>query len=237
MRKVFVGYTSYQDIVYQVAKHSIERHSRDIECYPIIQQALRDLGIYNREEDKKGSTEFSITRFLTPWLAGYKGWVMFCDNDVLALTDVNQLFDLADDKYAIMCAKHTHTPTTDMKLDGQRQTQYPRKNWSSVVLWNCEHPKNQFITPDLVNSVKPLFLHRFMWLEDSEIGEFSHEWNWLVEWYKEPQDGNPKLLHFTDGGPYFSNYQNVEYKDLWLSEYKMYTGKNFSKKDIIDCPK
>jgi len=234
MRKVFIGHTSYQDIVYQIAKYSIERHSRDVTCYPIVQQSLRDLGIYTRTVDKLGTTEFSITRFLTPWLAGYKGWVLFCDNDILGLTDLNQLFDQADDKYAIMCAKHNHTPDMGDKLDGQKQTIYPRKNWSSVVLWNCNHPKNQMITPELVNEISPMFLHRFMWLEDNEIGEFSHEWNWLVEWYKEPKDGKPKLLHYTEGGPYFKNYQNTEYADLWRNEYALFAGKSFTVNDIID---
>ncbi len=233
MRKVFIGYTSYQDVVYQVSKHSIERHSRDIKCFPIVQSALRELGIYTRASDQNGSTEFSITRFLTPWLAGYKGWVLFCDNDTLALTDMNKLFDQADDKYAVMCVKHDHKPSGEIKLDGQKQTQYPRKNWSSVVLWNCSHPKNQFITPELVNEVSPLFLHRFMWLEDNEIGEFSHEWNWLVDWYKEPKDGNPKFLHYTEGGPYFDNYQDCGYAELWRAEYKMMTGKAFTESDII----
>ncbi|KGP64010.1 hypothetical protein EP47_03560 [Legionella norrlandica] len=234
MRKVFVGYTSYQDIVYQIAKHSIERHSNDIKCYPIIQKSLRDLGIYTRPIDKNGSTEFSITRFLTPWLAGYKGWVLFCDNDMLALEDLNKLFDLANDKYAVLCAKHDYKPTETVKLDGQKQTLYPRKNWSSVVLWNCDHPKNKLITPELVNEVSPLFLHRFMWLEDNEIGEFSYEWNWLVEWYKEPLNGKPKMLHFTEGGPYFKHYQDVEYAQLWRDEYELYTGKKFTNDDIID---
>jgi len=234
MRKVFVGYTSYQDVVYKVAQHSIERRSKDVKCYPIIQQSLRDLGIYYRPHDKNGATEFSITRFLTPWLAGYKGWVMFCDNDVLALTDINELFDQADDKYAVMCVKHDHNPTDTMKLDGQKQTQYPRKNWSSVVLWNLEHPKNKQITPELVNEVSPLYLHRFMWLEDHEIGELALEWNYLVDWYKEESAGKPKLLHYTDGGPYFKNYQDCDYAKEWLDEYRLMTGKDFEKSDIID---
>ena len=234
MRKVFVGYTSYQDVVYRVAKHSIERHSPDVKCYPIIQQSLRDLGIYYRDVDKNGTTEFSITRFLTPWLAGHKGWVMFCDNDVLALTDVNEFFDQADNKYAVMVVKHNHTPGDTVKLDGQVQTQYPRKNWSSVVLWNLDHPKNQLITPELVNEISPLYLHRFMWLEDHEIGELSIEWNWLVDWYKEPENGKPKFLHFTDGGPYFKNYQSCDYAEQWLREYEMMTGKPFTQEDIID---
>ncbi len=234
MRKVFVGYTSYQDVVYQVAKHSIERHSKDVKCYPIVRGALEELGVYTREHKESESTEFSITRFLTPWLAGYRGWVLFTDNDVLCLDDINKLFDQADDKYAVMCAKHDHAPSGMTKLDGQLQSSYPRKNWSSVVLWNCGHPKNQFITPDLVNEVSPLYLHRFMWLEDNEIGGFSHEWNWLVDWYEESSAEKPKMLHYTEGGPYFKAYQNCGYASEWLQEYQLLIGRQFTELDIID---
>lgn len=234
MKKVFIGYTSYQDVVYQVAKWSIESRSRDVKCFPIVQKSLRDLEIYTREKNEFESTEFSITRFLTPWLAGYKGWVLFSDNDVLALTDINELFDQANDQYAVMYAKHNHKPSWKTKLDNQKQTLYPRKNWSSVVLWNCDHPKNKFITPELINEVSPLYLHRFMWLEDHEIGGFSHEWNWLVDWYHEPRDGTPRLLHYTEGGPYFAGYQDCGYSDLWRDEYQLYSGREFLADDLID---
>lgn len=234
MKKIFIGYTSYQDILFKVAQNSIKRRSKEIECYPIIQSALRDLNIYTRD-DKLGTTEFSLTRFLTPWLAGYDGWVLFMDNDVLALTDVNELFDQVDDKYAVMCAKHNHEPSEETKLDNKQQSLYPRKNWSSVVLWNASHPKNRQITPELVNSQTPMFLHRFMWLEDNEIGEFSTEWNWLVDWYHEPKDGSPKILHFTEGGPYFKDYQNCGYASIWKEEYKILMGRDFLEEDIIDC--
>jgi hypothetical protein len=234
VKKVFIGHTSYQDVVYQVAKHSMERLSPDVKCYPIKQSALRELGVYWRDSMPNESTEFSITRFLTPWLAGYRGWVLFTDNDVLAMEDLNGLFNYADDRYAVMCVKHNHQPKGAIKLDNQPQTNYPRKNWSSVVLWNLEHPKNKIITPDLVNEVSPLYLHRFSWLEDSEIGELPHEWNWLVDWYQFPADGRPKLLHFTEGGPYFKNYQNCGFADAWRAEYLRYSGREFTSDDVID---
>ena len=233
-RKIFIGYTSYQEIVFEVAKHSYERLSKGIKCFPIVQSALRDLGVYTRDVDKLGTTEFSITRFLTPWLAAYEGWVLFTDNDMLALGDLNELFDLADDKFAIMCVKHDYQPKEEMKLDNQKQSIYPRKNWSSVVLWNCSHPKNKLITPDYVNEASPMHLHRFQWLDDHEIGELPLEWNWLVDWYKEPVDGAPKLLHYTEGGPYFKNYTNCDYADHWREEFSFLTGRNFSDQDIID---
>lgn len=234
MKKVFIGHTSYQEILYKVAKNSIETRSEGVECFPIIQDALRDLNIYNRNADKLGTTEFSLTRFLTPWLAGYNGWALFIDNDVVALADLNELFSLADEKYAVMCVKHDYEPNGKTKLDNQKQTIYPRKNWSSVVLWNCNHPKNKLITPELVNTETPMYMHRFMWLDDEDIGEISCEWNWLVDWYKEPQDGTPKLLHYTEGGPYFKDYQNCDYAGVWKDEFKKLMKRDFNSKDIID---
>lgn len=234
MRRIYIGHTSYQDSVYQVAKHSILHHTSDVACYPIKQANLRELGIYQRAEDVNGATEFSITRFLTPWLAGFKGWVLFCDNDVLALTSLNPLFDLVDSKYALMCVKHAYTPSSLIKLDGQKQYLYPRKNWSSVVLWNAAHPKNQCLTPEYINQASPLHLHRFLWLHDEDIGEISHEWNWLVDWYHEPKDGHPKLLHFTEGGPYFKHYQDVTYANLWRDAFSECMGRPFTTSDIID---
>ncbi len=232
--RVFIGHTSYQDILFKVAKYSFQKLSSNLECFPIKQDYLRELGVYNRPQDKLGTTEFSLTRFLTPWLAGYKGWALFTDNDVLALEDINKLFDLADNKYAVLCAKHQHQPSDQTKLDNQIQTIYPRKNWSSVVLWNCEHEKNLKLTPEYVNKATPMELHRFLWLDDEDIGEFSHEWNWLVDWYKEPKDGSPKLLHYTEGGPYFKSYRDCDFAENWLQIYKEYTGQEFKEKDIID---
>ena len=103
-------------------------------------------------------------------------------------------------------------------MDGQTQTVYPRKNWSSMVLWNCEHPKNKILTPDLLNKEEAKYLHRFSWLEDNEIGSLPCEYNWLVGWYTEPKDGTPKILHYTEGGPWFDGYRDCEYGDLWKKE-------------------
>ena len=102
-------------------------------------------------------------------------------------------------------------------MDGKTQSLYPRKNWSSMVLWNCEHPSNKQVIPSMVNNETGKFMHRFSWLKDEEIGQISHEWNWLEGWYKEPQDGKPKAIHFTEGGPWFKNCQDVDYADLWIA--------------------
>ena len=53
---------------------------------------------------------------------------------------------------------------------------------------------------------------------DSEIGSLPHNYNWLVGWYKEPEDGKPKILHYTEGGPWFDGYRDCEYSDDWKKE-------------------
>ena len=212
MANIYIGWDSREDIAYTVAKHSMEMMSRDVSVKPLKLHQLRDDGIYTRSIDKLGSTEFTFTRFLVPYLNDYKGWALFTDCDVLALDDMNKLFELADDKYAVMCVKHDYTPSETMKMDGQQQTIYPRKNWSSVVLWNCAHPSNSVVTPELVNTESGMFMHRFMWLEDEEIGEIPYQWNYLVGWY---QSKDPKLVHYTEGGPWFEEYKNCEYSKEW----------------------
>jgi lipopolysaccharide biosynthesis glycosyltransferase len=216
--KIFIGWDSREDIAYQVARQSIlENTESSVEIIPIKQFRLRKSEIYTRKKDKLGSTEFTFTRFLVPYLADYKGWALFIDCDFLFLDDVQKLFDLADDNYALMCAKHEYAPTNQVKMDGQEQHIYPRKNWSSMMLINCEHPSNQILTPELINDSETTgqFLHRFQWLEDDQIGEISYEWNWLINWYHEPKSGKPKALHYTEGGPWFENYKDCEYATEW----------------------
>ena len=233
MKKIFIGNTSNHEILFEVAKNSIINKSKDVICYPIIKDSLKALNIYTRESKKEESTDFSITRFLTPWLAGYRDWVLFIDNDIVCLEDINNLFKLADDKYAVMCVKHDYKPTNRKKLDNQIQTIYPRKNWSSVVLWNCNHPKNKLITPEIVNSESPLYLHRFKWLDDKEIGELPLKWNFLVDWYDIDSNGDPSLLHYTEGGPFFEKYKDCGFCEIWLEEFKNLVGREFTEKDYL----
>lgn len=220
MNNIYVGWDSREDIAYQVCEHSILNRSKSTEVIPLKQKHLRDSGIYTRDVDKLASTEFTFTRFLIPFLNNYEGWAIFCDCDMVFLVDADEIFKQADPKYAVMCAQHDYAPPEGEKMDGQLQLQYPRKNWSSMVLFNCGHPSNKKLTKELVNDPKTTgkFLHRFSWLQDDEIGQLSHEYNWLVGWYKEPKDGTPKVLHYTEGGPWFDNMRNCEYSDVWKKE-------------------
>ena len=218
--KIFIGYDPREDIAYQVCKHSILGRQPGAVVRPLIQKELRDAGWYSRPVDKLASTEFTFTRFLVPELCDFKGWALFMDCDMILQTDISELFALADDKYAVMCVHHDYSPKQDMKMDGCKQTVYPRKNWSSVMLFNCGHPSNKKLNQKLINDpeITGAYLHRFSWLKDEEIGELSPEWNWLVNWYHEPNDGTPKLLHYTEGGPWFENYRDCDYHREWKNE-------------------
>ncbi|KAM6555502.1 hypothetical protein CsatB_002521 [Cannabis sativa] len=227
--KIFVGYDPREDIAYQVCRHSILKHSSiPLQIIPIVQSQLRDKSLYWRQRNQLESTEFSFTRFLTPYLADYQGWAMFVDCDFLYLSDIKQLVDLLDDKFALMCVQHDYTPKETTKMDGAVQTVYPRKNWSSMVLYNCSHPKNKILTPELVNTETGAFLHRFQWLEDDEIGSVPFVWNFL-EGHNKMVEGDsntyPKAVHYTRGGPWFEAWKHCEFADLWLNEMEDYLNK------------
>lgn len=224
--KIFVGYDPREDLAYEVCRHSIlKRSSIPVEIVPIKQSELRKNGLYWRERGQFESTEFSFTRFLTPHLANYEGWAMFVDCDFLYLADIKELRDLIDDKYAIMCVQHDYTPKETTKMDGAVQTVYPRKNWSSMVLYNSGHPKNKVLTPEVVNKETGAFLHRFQWLEDDDIGSIPFVWNFLEGHNKvvenDPQTF-PKSIHYTRGGPWFEAWKHCEFADLWLKEMEEY---------------
>jgi lipopolysaccharide biosynthesis glycosyltransferase len=216
--KVFVGWDSREDIAYQVCKHSIISKQPTAEVVPLKQQELREQNLYWREKDLMASTEFTFTRFLLPELTNFNGWALFMDCDMILTTDIKELFDQADNNYAVMCVQHDYTVSEGIKMDGQKQTVYPRKNWSSVMLMNCGHPSNQALNKELVNdpSITGAYLHRFSWLKDEEIGKLNHTWNYLVGVYSDIE--TPKLIHYTEGGPYFENYRNCEFNQLWKNE-------------------
>jgi lipopolysaccharide biosynthesis glycosyltransferase len=224
--KIFVGYDPREDIAYQVCKHSILSRNNSAIIRPLVQKELRNAGWYNRPIDKLASTEFTFTRFLVPELMNFDGWAVFMDCDVILTTDISELFAQADDRYAVMCVQHDYKVEEGLKMDGQTQTFYPRKNWSSVIMFNCAHPSNKMLDQNLVNSpeVNGAYLHRFSWLKDEEIGSLDHTWNYLVGVYTDLE--KPKLIHYTEGGPWFENYRNCEFHQEWKKELtEMMNGK------------
>ena len=214
MIKIFIGYDPREKVAYHTLVQSIiENASEPVSISPIAKKHLGN--IYQRTRTVKESTEFSLTRFLTPYLSGFDGWSIFMDCDMIVTSDIKTLWGLRDDKYAVMCVKHDYTPSSERKFLDQIQTVYPKKNWSSVMLFN--NAKCTSLTPELVQYEDGLFLHQFKWLEsDDLIGEIPHTWNFLVGEEEKLNNGKlPDLIHYTLGGPYFDDYKECDYEEVW----------------------
>ena len=219
--KVFIGYDPVESVAWHTMAASIYRlSSRPVAIIPVNLRNLK--GIFSRERDPKQSNEFSFTRFLVPYLCGYQGQAIFFDCDMMLRTDIAEIFEAMKAKpgKAVYVVKHTYEPRHDVKYLNTVQYKYPRKNWSSVVLWDCEHPKNKIVTADFVNTAEALDLHRFTWLNDEEIGDLDVRWNWLVGEYDDPP-ADVKNVHWTVGGPYFKEFKDVDFSDEWRNESKL----------------
>ena len=228
----WIGHDGREQDAYDVCMFSAQRKST-IPLYirGLKHRELRQSGYFWREwriEGKSGrmidvtdgrpfSTEFAHTRFLVPALQKYSGWALFTDCDVLWLDDIARLYQERDERYAVLVVKQAHTPTNNVKMDGQVQQMYPRKNWSSVMLFNCGHPANRALTVEYVNKASGGDLHGLAWLKDEEIGELSPGWNFLVGHTK--SSVKPRLMHYTDGGPWFEHMRDTAYAGWWTSEF------------------
>jgi lipopolysaccharide biosynthesis glycosyltransferase len=213
---IFIGYDSKVKIAYHVLTESILRNSStSVTISPINLSNLKN--IYTRKQDPLASTEFSFSRFLVPHLMNYNGWAIFMDSDMVMLSDITELWNLRNEKYAIQVCKHDYTPSSKNKFLGNNQTIYAKKNWSSLMLMDCSKCKT--LTPEYVNTKSGLELHQFKWLDENLIGSIPLEWNWLVGEYLYKKDVHN--IHFTEGGPYFKDYKNTEYANEWFNIYNM----------------
>lgn len=221
--QVFVGFDPREVDAYQVAVHSLRAHCPGARVEPLLLPHLRGLGLYRRPHERRDgglwdvisgapmATEFAITRFLVPHLAR-TDWAIFCDGDFLWRADIGALAALADPRCAVMVVPHDYRPMEAMKMDGQVQTRYARKNWSSLMLWNCRHPAHARL-PELVNRWAGRRLHAFEWLDDAQIGHLPEAWNWLEGHSSLAID--PKAVHFTRGTPDMAGYEAVDFADEW----------------------
>lgn len=261
---LYLGWDSREAAAYHVAAHSVTtRASHPVSITPLVQEQLRNAGVYTRERGATEATEFSMTRFLVPYLNQYTGFSIFADCDILCTTNIYTMLDtipvdaplwngqetrttlgnvmrhtaafryehvrFADNK-AVYVVPHEYVPRSVTKMDGQQQTSYPRKNWSSVMVF--DNASCRVLTPGYVSTATGLALHRFQWLEDEQLGYLNLEWNWLVgeygyrdgSWFAPVgdltfhTDETPKLLHYTLGGPWMAGYENCDHADLWNAE-------------------
>jgi len=216
MIKIFIGYDTKETIAYHVCSNSIIRHaSKPVSIVPLSLNLLSDY----IETHTDGSNDFVYTRFLVPHLMDYNGWAIFLDGDMVVAEDIDKLWQLRDDTKAVMVVKHNYKTKSNQKYLGQPNTDYPRKNWSSVVLWNCAHPANKSVTVDFVQTATGSQVHRFSWLTDDLIGELPIEWNWLADEYG--VNTNAKLIHYTLGTPCFEEFSSTPMSEVWHTESKL----------------
>ena len=201
---IFLGYDYRERAATNVLIDSLYQKSRvPLSITTLVTSQLESIGIYKRPRDPKQSTDFSFTRFLVPYLMNYQGWAIFMDCDMLCFEDIKNLWDQRNNIYTVMCVKHEHIPSEQKKFQGEIQSAYPKKNWSSLMLMNCE--KCKALTTNYVNTKSGLDLHRFNWLEgDHEIGEITGNWNYLVDVNNQDLE-NQSLAHWTLGGPWFKD--------------------------------
>ena len=217
MINIFIGYDHREAIAYHVCANSIIRHSsKPISLTPL---ALKNMQDYE-EKHTDGSNQFIYSRFLVPHLMEYKGWAIFMDGDMLVRDDIEKLWALRDDSKAVMVVKHDYKTKMTEKYLGAKNENYPRKNWSSVILWNCSHTANKVVTPEFIETATGAQLHRFTWLADELIGELPKVWNWLPDEFGANQDA--KLLHYTLGTPCFHDFATTPMGDEWHRE-RIYT--------------
>ena len=216
MINLFVGFDPREAVAYHVFCNSIiQNTSVPVQITPLVLNQLQE---FNETHDDR-SNDFVYSRFLTPYLSDFKGWTIFADGDMICQGDLKELIDMADPSKAVMVVKHDYQTKATQKYLGNINENYPRKNWSSVILWNCEHPKHKILTPDFVSKQTGKFLHRFSWLDDQDIGELPLEWNWLASEYRVNREA--KLIHFTLGTPCFKDYKNSDMADIWYHYYDL----------------
>lgn len=237
---IYIGFDPREAAAVAVARYSIRRHlTQPMPIYGLVLSELMSKGLYTRPiefrnsaadrplmwdtiSDAPMSTQHANARFLTPHIARMKaqnnnvGWALFMDGDMLVRGNIARVFEGLDESKAVYCVKHNHAPKEDAKMDGQIQTVYARKNWSSFILFNCNHEANKSLTPSMINMLPGRDLHRLCWLDDSEIGELDPKWNFLVG-HSDPSI-DPMVVHFTSGTPDMLGYEKQPYADEWRME-------------------
>jgi lipopolysaccharide biosynthesis glycosyltransferase len=209
-----IGFDQREAIAYHVfCQTIIERATMPVQFLPLAENTLNNY----REVHTDGSNKFIYSRFLTPYLMNFSDWAIFADGDMVCQADISELWSLRDESKAVQVVQHDYKTKAIKKYLGNKNEDYPRKNWSSLILWNCGHPKNAILTPEFIQAQPGSYLHRFSWLGDDLIGSLDTEWNWLAIEY--PENPNAKLIHYTLGTPCFKDYVNESMSEVWNRSY------------------
>ncbi len=215
--QIYIGYDPQESVAYHTLCHSIiTQSSVPVAITPVYTGMMSDF--FYRKRDEKQSNDFSYSRFLVPYMSGFRGWCLYMDCDMLLRGDIAELFEESDPTKSVLVVKHEYIPNDEKKFLGNKQYKYEKKNWSSLMLFNCNHFHVRGLTVPYVDKASGLDLHQFKWTEDHRIGELSREWNWLVGEYKSNPDA--KIVHFTVGGPYFAEYKDCDYSAEWMEAYR-----------------
>lgn len=213
---IFIGYDPREAIAYHTCVNSIIRNaSRPVSIVPVALNLFKDYD----ETHTDGSNHFIYTRFLVPYLMGFTGSAIFIDGDMIVRGDIAELWDMRNPYMDVQVVKHNYKTRMPTKYLGAKNEDYPRKNWSSVILWNCNSFPNRKLTPEYVQKATGAELHRFSWIDDSRIGELPIEWNWLPDEFG--PNANAKLLHYTLGTPCFDEFANTPQNEDWHREHEL----------------
>ena len=226
--RVFIGYDPMESLAAEVAKESLlSTGTHPIAVTMLNQEKLRLAGLYGRtafQQDtqcydatdmRPFSTEFSFTRFLVPALCQWEGWALFVDGDVLFRGAIEELFTHHNNAaYAVQCVKHDYTESGTKMRGGVIQEAYPKKNWSSVMLFNCSHPSCYALTPFTITNAYGTYLQQFRWCTEDQVGALPAKWNWLEGHHTQGQI-DPIVVHYTRGTPNVPGYENSPFADEW----------------------
>lgn len=219
---IYIGWDSKQQTASQVCEYSIRKHaSKPVRIIHLKKQDLIENNSYFRPDGDPSSTEFTYARFLVPYLENYKGNAFFVDSDFVFTSDICSLSEEINkrmENHSVFVTKHKdYVPKNNIKFYGEEQLTFPKKNWSSLMYFNCGHTDCKNLTPMSISNSTPQWLHRFNWTTDNNIGHIPITWNWLVGEYGNSID-NPNGLHFTNGGP-FNDVHGQDYENVWLTYY------------------
>jgi hypothetical protein len=210
---IFIGYDPREAVAYHTCANSIIRHaSCPVAIIPLALNLFKDY----TETHTDGSNQFIYSRFLVPHLMDYTGHAIFIDGDMIVRSDIAELWQWRHKRYDVQVVKHNYETCMTEKYLGSKNENYPRKNWSSVIIWNCESPANKQLTPEFVQQSTGAELHRFTWIKDEHIGDLPAEWNWLPDEYG--PNINADLLHYTLGAPCFHDFATTPMADEWHRE-------------------